>query len=252
MSAEGVSLANALDILQTGDSDPTRLSGATTTINALPALVLGTNTITATISRDFTRFIVGPGTTLTPAGAVTLGGTVVSLPASPTEPVAIINGETSTLAEVTPLITPPPITIAQDVFTAIVTVSSTFYSFAPAVILTPGGVVTVDETRVSLASEATAVVVGTSTVPLAPEGGVGNPGRGRDDSDNGDEDNDFNENGDDADNDDTNNDDEFSEPSDTADTEDGLFSGAFRANAKSTEHLLGLTILVGIFIVLVL
>ena len=111
-------------------------------------------------------------------------------------------------------------------------------------ILTPGGVVTVDQTRVSLAPEATAVVLGTSTVPLAGTS-VGLPDR----SDDGDGDDD----GDGVDDGNDDDDDDGTSKITNADASEGdIFNDAVGVRAKSTECLFGLKILVAVVIVLAL
>ena len=126
--------------------------------------------------------------------------------------------------------------------------STTFYSFAPAVILTPGGVVTVDETRVSLAEEATEAVVGTSTVGLV----------GTEDDFDGDGDEDEEEDGVDEfdENEEDEDEDEEDDATDATDAvvleEDGLFSAAVCLKAWSMESLFGIAGFVGGVVVLVI
>ena len=255
--AEEIDEIITTDNSQTVDRTRSVSGQALTATTALPALVVGTITFTATINRGSTQFIVGTGNTLTPNGVVTLGETVVSLADNPTEPVAIIDGETATIAEVPVLRTPPPITVAEEIFTAIVTISSTFYSFAPALILTAGGVVTVNETRVSLAPDATEAVIGSNTVPLAdPSDGFS----GSSDVDDGDGDVDDDvddvddiddieeeeeEDDDDDDDDDNDNDNDIS-------GDNGTFSAAIRKSDPSTSWLMVCTICTGIVVILIL
>lgn len=225
---ETIILGSSQTVVRTGSISVESVAATT----ALPALVVGTVTFTATVNRGSTQFVVGPGNTLTPDGVVTLGETVVSLADDPTEPVAVINGETATIAEVPVLSTPRPITIADEVFTAFVTVSSTFFSFAPTVVLTAGGVVTVSETRVSLAPDATEAVIGSNTVPLA-DPIEESPGSG-----------DTVEGGDDGDGDIVGD--------DPATGDNGTFSGAVPKTDFSANWLVSFTICTGLVITLVL
>lgn len=98
--------------------------------------------------------------TLAPGGAITVSGTVISLsPASPT-PYAVIGSSTVPLASATPK--PDLLTFGRQVYTAN---SLTDFVIAGQT-LTPGGVITVSGTPISLAPAATDAVVGTSTVGI--------------------------------------------------------------------------------------
>lgn len=137
----------------------------------LPALVLNGQTYAATVSGTVTGFVIAPGTTLLPGGpAITISGTTVSLPASGTPaPFVLVNGATSSFAANNALPTASPaLTIGTRTFTPVISGSSTFYPITSGVTLTPGGVVTVDGTVVSLSPDQTIAVVGSSTVTLKP------------------------------------------------------------------------------------
>lgn len=106
-------------------------------------------------------FTIG-GQTLTPGGAITISGTLISLsPVSPT-PYAIIGSSTFPLASATT--GPDLLTFAGQIYTAN---SLTDFVIAGQT-LTPGGIITISGTPISLAPAATDAVVGTSTV------GIGN------------------------------------------------------------------------------
>lgn len=136
-----------------------------------PAFVLDGQSYAAMTSDSVTGYVLGPGTTLLPGGpAITVSGTVLSLPAAGTAaPYVLIDGVTSSFAvdSASPT-TPPVLTVGTRTYTPVVSGSTTYYSIAPGVTLTPGGVVTVDGTRVSLGPEGTVAVVGTSTATLVP------------------------------------------------------------------------------------
>ncbi|EMC92477.1 hypothetical protein BAUCODRAFT_77756, partial [Baudoinia panamericana UAMH 10762] len=87
---------------------------------------MGSQTITA---NSATQFVVAAGTTLTPGGVVTVGGTTYSLASGATA--VVVNGVTSTLSQ----------------------------AIAPGQTLTPGGVVTVSGTTISLASGGSTFVI---------------------------------------------------------------------------------------------
>ena len=111
-------------------------------------------------------FAIG-GQVLTPGGAITISGIPVSLPTS--SGVAIIAG--STVPLITPGAAAEGLTFADQTFTA----NSASDFVIDGQTLTPGGVITVSGTRISLAQ--TDVVVGTSTEGLATFilNGFGNP-----------------------------------------------------------------------------
>ena len=114
-----------------------------------PDLTIGIQTVTA---NSLNQYIIG-GQTLTPGGVLTLSGTRISL--SPDETAVIVGSSTESL-----VITPPPdLTIGSQTITA----NSLDQYIIGGQTLTPGGVITVSGTRVSLATDETALVVGTST-----------------------------------------------------------------------------------------
>ena len=116
------------------------------------ALITGTSTQQPVIEATT------PVPTLTAGGLVTLGGTPVALAPSAT---ALIIGSNTIPIGSSPN-PPPPLTVGSQVFTAN---SATQYIIGSQT-LTPGGVITVSKTRVSLAPGDTAAVVGTSTEGL--------------------------------------------------------------------------------------
>ena len=104
-------------------------------------------------------FSIG-GQILTPGGAITVSGTLISLsPASPT-PYAVIGSTTVPLASATT--GPDLLTFGGQVYTA----NSLTEFFIAGQTLTPGGIITFSGTPISLAPAATDAVVGTSTVGI--------------------------------------------------------------------------------------
>ena len=98
------------------------------------------------------------GQTLTPGGAITVSGTPISLPYQGS---FVIEGS-QTIPLQTALPGPEPITFDGSTFTA----DSMSDYVIDGQTLTPGGVITVDGTPISLAADPTDVVVGTSTQDL--------------------------------------------------------------------------------------
>lgn len=132
-----------------------------------PLLTVG-NTVYTAISGS--SYIIA-GQTLTPGGTIIVAGTTISL--GPSASYAVINGATETLSGPAALITPPPITIGNGVFTAIPGTGTTYLIGGSA--LTPGGVITVAGTTISLSPGATAVIVNGVTTTLIPTAPTTNP-----------------------------------------------------------------------------
>ena len=130
-----------------------------------PTLTIGAQTFTA---NSLGQYLVG-GQTLTPGGVITLSGTRISL--SPDETAVIIGSSTESL-----MIEPPPdLTLGSQTITA----NSLNQYIIGGQTLTPGGMITVSGTRISLAPDETALVVGTSTEILGQPtdiAGVGSNG----------------------------------------------------------------------------
>ncbi|XTI93164.1 hypothetical protein V2W45_1347657 [Cenococcum geophilum] len=127
-------------------------------ITAAPLIIAG-QTITANSAGGF---IIGTQT-LAPGGpAITVSGTTISLP--PSGSIAVINSVTPTLApgpaQATAKPGPPLLTLNGHTYTAN---SATQYVIGPDATLTPGGVVTINGTVVSLSPSETDIVVGGTT-----------------------------------------------------------------------------------------
>ncbi|KAK4539420.1 hypothetical protein LTR36_010941 [Oleoguttula mirabilis] len=147
------------------DGSTSQLKQQTAGAADVPLLTVGSETITGNAA---TQFDFGTSATLTPGGVVTVGGTTISLANGATE--VVINGRTSTLdvsgSATSAAVNLPLITLGSQTFTAN---AATQFSFGPSATLTPGGVVTVSGTTVSLANGATEVVINgrTSTLEIS-------------------------------------------------------------------------------------
>jgi hypothetical protein len=141
------------------------LAGSTPKPTGAALLTIDGKTVTATSVAGVTPvFVLNPGTTLTPGGSVVVSGTTYSLPT--TGSAVIVNGKTSSLGAVTSPanVTPAPtLTINGFTFKPTVLSGKTYYSIAQGTTLTPGGVVTVDGTRISMAADGSSLVFGSST-----------------------------------------------------------------------------------------
>ncbi|KAJ4989282.1 hypothetical protein SVAN01_05187 [Stagonosporopsis vannaccii] len=151
------------------------VNGATSRLNPshLPVLPFSDEEVTATIAHGTTAFVFGPEETLTPGGVVTVSGTTLSLPASGSGTVVVINGVTSTLGSGSGMgiiTSAPPIVVDGQTLTATTRDGTVEYVLNSATTLFPGGQVVIDGTTYSLLPGGTAVVVDgkTSTLSRAP------------------------------------------------------------------------------------
>ncbi len=129
-----------------------------------PTITVGTQTVTPDTQG---RYLIG-SQTLTPGGVITVSGTPISLASKGA--FAVVGTSTEQMA----ITSPPPLTIGAQTVTA----NSLNQYIVGGQTLTPGGVITVSGTRVSLAADETAVVVGSSTEGLGGYiiGGFGGSG----------------------------------------------------------------------------
>ncbi|KAF2095270.1 hypothetical protein NA57DRAFT_60005 [Rhizodiscina lignyota] len=128
-----------------------------------PAAVLTVNghEITASVEGTHTEFDIGPGTTLTRGGVLTISGTTYSFPATGAGSVIVVNGHISTLG--TALITAAPaLTIGSRTYQPTISGSSTYYVINGKT-LTPGGNVTIHGTGISLGNSESYLVIGDKT-----------------------------------------------------------------------------------------
>ncbi|KAK6437880.1 hypothetical protein LTR95_005920 [Oleoguttula sp. CCFEE 5521] len=140
-----------------GSTSAIAAAGNTAAAASIPLLTVGAKTITANAA---TQYYVAPGQTLTPGGSVVVDGISMSLAADGSY--VVMNGQTKALS--TPHITPAPaITVGGTVYTPN---AGTIYNIGGQ-ILTPGGVITVSGTTISLGSSASYVVINGQTTTLA-------------------------------------------------------------------------------------
>ena len=144
----------------------THTLGSNSNPTPAPVITIGDNVITASVAGSSTAFIFGPGTTLTPGGSVIVSGTTFSLP-STASGVVVVNGQTSTLGLAT---VAPDLTINGQTITPVVSNGHTFYILGPGTTLTPGGVITINGTKISMDPSGTALVFDgtTSSIPKTP------------------------------------------------------------------------------------
>lgn len=135
-------------------------------ITAAPLLTVGNTIYTANPGSSY----VVAGQTLTPGGTIVIAGTTIAL--GPSASFAVINGATETLSGPAALTTPPPLTIGNGVYTAIPGTGTTYLIGGS--VLTPGGIITVAGTTISLAPGATAVIVNGITSELLPTATITN------------------------------------------------------------------------------
>ena len=157
-----ISLAPSATAVVVGPSTIQLLPSAAAGPAATPAptFQLGSLTYTANAAGAFTI----DSQTLTPGGVITISGTRISLAPSATD--VVIDGSTIPLYDQSAPSTANArlemLTIGSDVYTA----NSASDFVIDGQTLTPGGVITVDGTVISLAPGATEVVVGSSTEVL--------------------------------------------------------------------------------------
>ena len=128
-----------------------------TPANTPPPLTFGSQTFTANSASDY----IIDGQTLIPgAPAITISGTPISL--APTASQAVIGSNTITLD---PILTPPPLTFNSQTITAN---SASDYIIDNQTLIPGAPALTISNTPISLAPDASAVVVGGRTELLRP------------------------------------------------------------------------------------
>lgn len=154
-----ISLGSAGSVLVINGVTQT-LAGALTT---LPAITLG-----GAVYSAFGSSYVINGQPLTAGQVTTIDGTVISL--GPSASYVVVNGVTK--PRVTPVLTSPPaLTIAGHTYFATTANSAPSYVINGQT-LTPGGVITVSGTTISLAPSATALIINGVTQPLNAAAGT--------------------------------------------------------------------------------
>lgn len=128
-----------------------------------PVLTVNGHAITASISDGATSFILGSGETLTAGGSLVVSGTTFSLPTTGYG-VIIVNGQSSTMGQSGPMTEAPALTIDGHTYPATVSNGNTMYDLGSGTTMTPGGVIILkDGTNVTLASDGSSLLFGTST-----------------------------------------------------------------------------------------
>jgi hypothetical protein len=132
--------------------------------SAQPVIALG-NSIFTPLSGTGNTFVLDEQTLVAGGQAITLSGTVVSL--APSASFVVVNGATSTLiTPASPQVTPPVLSIGSGVFQPLPG-SGTSYLIGSST-LSPGGVVVVADTTISLAPSATALIINGRTSIISP------------------------------------------------------------------------------------
>lgn len=149
------------------------INGATSSLinvapGTTPEIVIAGTTFTANSGSSF----VINGQTLEPGRVITVNGRTISLASS--APFVVVNGITTSFRTALPaLITAPPLTIGNGIYTALPGPGTTYQ--IGSLQLTPGGVITVAGTTISLAPGATAIVVNGQTTFLSSPSTITNP-----------------------------------------------------------------------------
>jgi hypothetical protein len=138
------------------------VNGQTSSIalGTIPALVLGGTTYAATSA--LSGAYIFDGETLTPGGVITVNGHTISLAAGGTA--LVIDGSTSFIGAPASITNPPELTINGHTYDAN---SGTTFTI-DGQLLSPGGVITVSGTTISLSPGATAIVINGKTTTLFP------------------------------------------------------------------------------------
>lgn len=141
----------------------TRVVPSLPTVSSLPTITINGKTYTA-LQDDSDTFVI-EGQTLTPGGTITVSGTTIALPIADSS-FLVVDGVTSAIS--TASITAPLIlTFGNTVHTAL-PLAGTSYVISGQT-LTPGGVITVSGTVISLSDGATALVVDGTTTTLSQQ-----------------------------------------------------------------------------------
>lgn len=166
-----VSLGPSAAFVVVGGSTQILPTGSPSMATSRPEIVVGGTTITALPNLNPNNPAAAPtfvisGQTLLPGHTIDIAGTIISLPDSGS--VAVINGVTSTLINAA-----PSLTVAGTVITPMPNPDASFTIDGQ--LLTPGGVITVSGTTISLSPGATALVVNGVTTLLGSSPPITNP-----------------------------------------------------------------------------
>ncbi|KAH8717042.1 hypothetical protein GQ44DRAFT_390988 [Phaeosphaeriaceae sp. PMI808] len=118
-----------------------------------PAITVGGLIISPTLIGGTTQFVLGDKT-LAPGNAITVDGTIYSLPPDDRGTAIIVNGITSTLSR-----GPSGLALGSQSITATVVDGTTAFIFSPTQTLTPGGVITFAGTTFSMPASASGSVI---------------------------------------------------------------------------------------------
>ncbi|KAL1591951.1 hypothetical protein SLS60_011543 [Paraconiothyrium brasiliense] len=132
------------------------INGVTTPLSLPTILTLGSHTYTA-LPPSAPAFLIS-GQTLTPGGTITVHGTTFSL--SPSATALVVNGITTLLPPNAQLTNPPLLTLGTHTYTALPGAATAFVINGQT--LTPGGVLVVNGTTISLSPGATQLVYGSA------------------------------------------------------------------------------------------
>ena len=162
VSNQVLSLASGGSALVFGSSTGAIAEASTFAVSAPPILTLGTQSITA---NSQSAYVIGHQTLL-PGSQIIIAGSTLSL--APSATALVVNGQTSSLSPQSILATvaPPLITLGPSTLTAN---HQSAYVVAGQTLSPGGSAITVSGTRLSLASGAQTLVVGTSTSLLHPQ-----------------------------------------------------------------------------------
>ncbi|KAL8784852.1 MAG: hypothetical protein Q9195_008869 [Heterodermia aff. obscurata] len=163
VSGTPISLGSGATIAVVGSTSTQQL-GISTPTDQGRLLIFAGSTFTADGSSVFTI----AGQTLGPGGVITISGTPISL--GPSASIAVVGGSTQQLANPTPTDQGHLLAFAGSTFTADGTSGLTIAGQT----LSPGGVITVSGTPISLGPSATIAVIGSSTQVLASAKGTEN------------------------------------------------------------------------------
>jgi hypothetical protein len=166
---QAITVSGTTISLVTGGSSVV-INGVTSAVANPPAMFVPTiaigNNIFTPVSGSGSTFVIADQTLVPGGQAITVSGTVISL--APSASFVVVNGVTSTLTNVAAaqITTAPSLVIGNDVFRPLP--GSGISYLVGSSILTPGGVITIAGTTISLAIGATAIVINGQTSLLTP------------------------------------------------------------------------------------
>ena len=145
------------------------VNGQTRTLDAAMVVPFNAQLLSTAVTDGTTAFVFGPSQTLTLGGVVTVSGTTISMPASGSGSVVVVNGVTSTFGQVLAT-SAAPLTLDGQTITATVRDGTTEYVVNAATTLKPDGEMIVSGTTYSLDSSGTVLVINgrSSTIATTP------------------------------------------------------------------------------------